>query len=173
MASIGHIAVGMAVARAYLPREASRGQLVTAMLGFSALSMLPDADVIGFKLGVAYEDTWGHRGATLSFVFALLVSIAMLGVARVLKLPPLKTAAFSLIAIGTHGLLDTLTNGGLGAELLWPFSTERFFAPVSPIPVAPIGLHMLSPRGVFVVAFELILFAPLFLYATFPRRRPA
>ena len=43
MASIGHIAVGMAAGRLYCGKGASRGQLARAMAGFSALSMLPDA----------------------------------------------------------------------------------------------------------------------------------
>jgi inner membrane protein len=37
-------------------------------------------------------------------------------------------------------LLDMLTNGGLGIAVFSPFSRERFFFPVQPIPVSPIGL---------------------------------
>jgi hypothetical protein len=40
---------------------------------------------------------------------------------------------------------------------------------VNPIPVSPIGLRVLSPRGLYAAAFELLLFAPLFAYAWWPR----
>jgi inner membrane protein len=171
LASIGHIAVGMVSGRLFLPREASRSRVVKSMVAFSALSMLPDADVIGFRLGIAYEHPWGHRGATHSLVFAGLIGLLALLAARPLKLPPLRTALFAGCTVATHGLLDSLTNGGLGAELLWPFSTERYFAPFTPIPVAPIGAGMASLRGVYVVVVETLYFAPLLIFAVFPPRR--
>jgi inner membrane protein len=68
-------------------------------------------------------------------------------------------------------LLDTLTDGGLGIALLWPFSNERFFAPWRPIPVAPIGARMLSSRGLHVVLTEALQFSPLLAWAIWPRRR--
>ena len=37
-------------------------------------AVIPDADALGFKLGVAYESMWGHRGITHSFFFAALLS---------------------------------------------------------------------------------------------------
>ncbi len=49
--------------------------------------------------------------------------------------------------------------------LLWPFSLHRFWAPVRFIPVAPIGLDLLSARGLRVTAAEIVLFAPFWLYA--------
>lgn len=74
------------------------------------------------------------------------------------------------MAVGSHGLLDALTDGGLGAALLWPFSNERMFAPVRPLPVAPIGARMLSSRGLYVATVELLWFLPLWAYALWPRR---
>lgn len=171
MASIGHIAVGIAAGRAFIPLEAPRKSLLKACAAFAALAMLPDADVIAFALGIPYEHPWGHRGATHSLVFALFVAGLAYLVAKPMKLPPLRAAACTLVAVGTHGPLDALTNGGLGAELFWPFSEQRFFAPITPIPVAPIGLHMISLRGFLVVVIELVMFSPLLIYATFPRKR--
>lgn len=171
MASIGHIAVGIAAGRAFTRNDASRSQLLKACAAFAALAMLPDADVIAFVFGIPYEHPWGHRGVTHSVVFALVIAAVAYAAAKPLKLPPLPTALCTLLSVGTHGPLDTLTNGGLGAELFWPFSTERYFAPVTPIPVAPIGLNMLSLRGFLVVMVELVMFSPLFIYATFPRKR--
>jgi inner membrane protein len=139
----------------------------------SALALLPDADIIAFKLGIPYSAPWGHRGATHSLVFAAMVAAGVLGVARLLRLPPGRTALLTLLAVGSHGLLDALTDGGLGAALLWPFSNARLFAPVRPLPVAPIGAGMLSSRGLYVVAVEFIAFLPLWAYALWPRRRAA
>jgi len=76
----------------------------------------------------------------------------------------------SLVLV-SHPLLDTLTDGGLGCALFWPFDLTRYFAPWRPIPVAPIGLAFFSPFGLFVAAVELVIFAPLFWFALTPRTR--
>jgi len=167
MASVGHIAVGMAAARAYDPRRAPRW---TAMAVWSALAMLPDLDVIGFGLGVRYSDPWGHRGAAHSLLMAAALGIALSAIARRRTLPLGRTALFTVIVLASHGLLDTMTDGGLGCALLWPFSLTRYFAPWRPIPVAPIGWDFLSPDGAIVSAIELALFGPLFGYALRRRR---
>ena len=77
MASIGHVAVGMALGRAERGGQ-SLGRLLGGMALFSALAMLPDADVVAFKLGIPYGATWGHRGASHSLVFALGVVLMTL-----------------------------------------------------------------------------------------------
>ena len=71
MASIGHVAIGMAAARVFTRRQA-RASRVASMVLWSLLSMAPDADVIGFFFGVRYGDPWGHRGATHSIAVAVL-----------------------------------------------------------------------------------------------------
>ena len=73
----------------------------------------------------------------------------------------------------SHALLDTLTDSGLGCALFWPFDDTRHFAPWQPIPVAPIGTGFLSERGLRVELAELLGFAPVFLYALWPRGRTA
>jgi len=160
MASLGHIAVGLAAARVHRtapPRWSS-------MAWWSALSMLPDADVVGFGLGVEYGDPWGHRGATHSVTFAFAVATALGVAAPKLGLPAVRTWLIAALTLVSHGLLDTLTDGGLGCALLWPFDLTRYFAPWQPIPVAPIGLDFISPYGLLVAATELVLFAPLVLF---------
>ena len=162
---------------------------------WSALSMLPDIDVIGFSMGVRYEDTWGHRGATHSFAFAIIVGLAAGLVARLrsnrqqrasafaqnpgdalrrdrsagqvrrFKRPALRTALFATVVLATHPILDTMTDGGLGCALFWPFDLTRYFAPWRPIQVAPIGLAFLSPYGAIVATSEIVLFLPLFVFA--------
>jgi inner membrane protein len=69
------------------------------------------------------------------------------------------------VVLATHPLLDTLTDGGLGCALFWPFDLTRYFAPWRPIQVAPIGLAFLSPYGAIVAMSEIVLFLPLFVFA--------
>jgi inner membrane protein len=142
------------------------GSAVLSMLAWSALALLPDADAIGFGLGIRYADEWGHRGATHSLVFA--ACIAGVG-GLVTRAKRAKTTAWVFAVVASHPLLDTLTTGGLGCALFWPFDLTRYFAPWRPIPVAPIGLAFLSERGLWVALVELVLFLPLFAYALWPR----
>ncbi|MGC4090130.1 MAG: metal-dependent hydrolase [Polyangiaceae bacterium] len=167
MASIGHVAVGLAAGRllSRTPR-----QRLWLSLGLSALSLLPDADVIGFALRVPYGAPWGHRGATHSLVFAAGVALLALGARRWLRLPALAWFGAVFAVVASHGLLDALTDGGRGVALLWPFDLTRYFAPWRPIPVAPIGLRFLSVRGLSIALVELLLFAPLFWYGLTPRK---
>lgn len=165
MASFGHIAVGMAAARIYQGETATQRASWTAMLLWAALSFLPDADVIGFGLGVRYEDPWGHRGATHSLTFAVALGSALGLAAPLVRRPALRTAVTASLVLASHPLLDTLTNGGLGCALFWPFSLTRYFAPWTPIPVSPIGLAYISPYGLFVAVTELVLFAPVVWFA--------
>ena len=161
----------MAAARWRERRVAARLGFVAAMLLWSALSLLPDADVLGFRFGVAYAAPWGHRGATHSLGFALLGGAAVGLAARALgSRRALATAALAGLVLASHGLLDALTDGGLGCALLWPWSDERFFAPWRPLRVAPIGRGFLSEAGLRVALVELVAFAPLWLYALSPRR---
>jgi inner membrane protein len=81
-----------------------------------------------------------------------------------------RVALLVAVVVGSHGMLDALTDGGLGAALLWPFDENRYFAPWTPIPVSPIGLRVLSPYGLSVALYELVLFSPLLAYALWPRR---
>jgi inner membrane protein len=139
------LAMGLALGKARVPAPA----ILMGMI----VSVLPDADVIGFKFGIAYADQFGHRGASHSFVAA-----ALFGALATLLLRPAQsglTSLFLFVSAASHGLLDTLTNGGLGAALFWPFSDMRFHAPITPIRVSPIGIgNFLSARGIAVLASE-------------------
>lgn len=171
MPSIGHIAVGMACGRAYSADDAIAKK---AAVAFSIVALWPDVDAVGFLFGVHYSDPFGHRGATHSIPVALAVGLASLWIAKKRNLPPLRTFVFTTIAALSHGLLDTLTfGGGLGCALLWPFSTWRFWSPVRFIPIAPIGIALLSARGLYVMLAELLIFAPFWIFAIIPRRSSA
>ena len=106
-----------------------------------------------------------------SIVVALLAGVAGAWFARLCGGRALQTGLLVAAVVVSHGLLDSLTDGGLGAALLWPFRDDRYFAPWNPIPVAPIGLRFLSPAGMGVALTELLLFAPLLAYAIWPRRQ--
>jgi inner membrane protein len=162
MASVGHIAVGLAAARTLDRGHTPRWPSVVA---WCTLSLLPDVDVIGFALGVEYADAWGHRGATHSVAMAAALGLAIGLCARWFGRPAMRTALFASLILISHPLLDTMTDGGLGCALWWPLDLSRYFAPWRPIPVAPIGLHLATAEGARVVLTELILFAPLFLVA--------
>jgi inner membrane protein len=168
MASVGHVLIGLAAARLSRERQRTIWSPLTAAVIWSGLSLLPDADVFGFRFGVRYEDTWGHRGATHSLAFALGVGIVVWVVARLTKLAAVRTSLIAVAVVMSHPLLDTLTDGGLGCALLWPFSDERFFARWTPIPVAPIGRAFLSLEGARIAAIELAAFAPFLIYAMWP-----
>lgn len=132
---------------------------------WSVVSLLPDVDVIGFALGVDYADPWGHRGATHSFTASIVVGLAIGLAAPLFRLPRVRTALIASAVLASHALFDTMTDGGLGCALLWPFDLTRYFAPWRPIPVAPIGLDFLSREGLIVALIELILFSPVVVFA--------
>ena len=173
MASIGHVAVGMAAARRFTPAGA---KALGTVVAFSALSMLPDLDVAGFRFGVPYGAPFGHRGATHSLMVALVLGAGAAALAyarsptRVRSKRALRLGLFVAGVVASHGLLDAMTDGGKGIGLLWPFTTERFFFPWRPIPVAPIGTRFFSMRGLRVAAVEFLEFAPLFAYGIWARR---
>lgn len=129
-------------------------------------SILPDADVVGFRFGVRYEDDWGHRGMTHSLAFALALGAVAAARLRTEAIGwrrsvwPKQWALFALIT-ASHGVLDALTNGGLGVAFLAPFRSDRYFFPWTPIEVSPIGADFFSARGAAVVLNELAwVFAP-------------
>ena len=170
MASLGHVAVGAAAARLWCGETNAWRTRVGAAVAFAGLALAPDLDVIAFALRIPYAAPFGHRGASHALLTALALGAAV-GLRRWSDKTRLRTAVFAVLVLASHGLLDTLTDGGLGVALFWPFDATRYFAPLRPIPVAPIGAGMLSARGLYVLGVELILFAPFWLVALWPRRR--
>jgi flavin-binding protein dodecin len=63
---------------------------------------------------------------------------------------------YLFLAMASHGLLDALTNGGLGIALFAPLENSRYFFPVTPIQVSPIGIRrFFRGGGLAVLASEL------------------
>ena len=167
MPSVGHIAVGLAAARA---RRSPAGVATTAWVGLLVMcSCLPDLDVLAFSFGIPYAAPFGHRGAAHSLAIAAICGLLLGLVAWAMSLPAVTLGAAAALVMATHGLLDTLTDGGLGIALLWPFSNARYFAPWRPIPVAPIGARLFAAGGIHLMLHECILFLPFFLIGFWPR----
>ncbi len=119
-------------------------------------SILPDIDVLGFRMGISYGDVLGHRG-----FFHSLASAVIMGIVGVLSAPLLhagRVAAFcvGIFAVAGHIFLDAMTNGGLGVAVFWPFDEGRHFFDWRPIEVSPLDLHVFfTRRGVQVMLSEL------------------
>lgn len=124
--------------------KAIQSRLMTgrALLLGALCSVIPDADVIGFHHGIQYGDLWGHRGLTHSVLFAALLSGLLVAV-RSRREPPIAMAGMFLylfFCTASHGVLDAMTNGGLGVAFFSPFDTTRYFLSFRPIVVSPIGI---------------------------------
>lgn len=120
-------------------------------------SVLPDVDVLGFRIGIHYGDFWGHRGMTHSLLFAAIIGIVMGFRFKAPARQRWKLILLLFIITASHGLLDAMTNGGLGIAFFSPFNNERYFLPWTPIQVSPIGAgHFFSARGLSVIASEIV-----------------
>jgi inner membrane protein len=146
---VSHAVVGAALITAFPTRWVPRR---LAILG-AVCAMAPDIDVVGFRFGVNYGDLLGHRGLTHSLVFAAgLAFIAQFAAVRMIR--PNLIWLYLFLATALHGLLDAFTNGGLGVAFFSPFSNARYFFPITPIVVSPIGAHFFSARGLDVLLNE-------------------
>jgi inner membrane protein len=143
-------------------------------------SVVPDVDVLGFPLGIHYGDFWGHRGLTHSLLFAALLA-ASVSIQAFRRLPgarPLWIWSYLFLTTASHGLLDAMTDGGLGVAFFSPFNNERYFLPWRPIRVSPIGVgRFFTERGWTVLQSELLwIWVPSALLAALVwllRQRPA
>ena len=123
--------------------------------------VLPDADAIGYYLGVRYGSFLGHRGFSHSLLFALIVAILVTEI-FFSDLPRFSRAYFGMILSFfaftiSHSLLDALTNGGLGVAIFSPFDETRYFLPWRPVQVSPMGIRVFfSSWGMAVLSSEFI-----------------
>lgn len=155
---VAHAVSAYALTRVYPDALARRPAVVWATM---ACAMVPDLDVIAFAFGIPYGHVLGHRGLSHSLFFAMLLAGALstlllrseaLGVLR-------RGRLFLLLFAATisHGLIDALTDGGLGIAFFAPFDTQRYFLPWQPLTVPPIGVRpMFSQWGLSVVVSEVL-----------------
>jgi inner membrane protein len=124
-------------------------------------AVIPDADAIGYWMGVPYDSLWGHRGITHSFFFAfLLAGAVMYFFYRTEK--PFSKAWWALyitffVSTASHPILDAFTTGGRGVAFFAPFWDERYFFPWRVIRVSPISItRFFSSKGIEVLKSEFI-----------------
>lgn len=122
-------------------------------LVFLTLAILPDADVLAFVVGIPYEHFFGHRGFFHSLVFAIITTALA---TRFITERNVLVIMFLTITAASHGVLDCLTNGGLGIALLSPFDNTRYFFPLTPVEVSPIGRDFFSQRGLSTLISEIM-----------------
>ena len=183
MASFGHVAVGLLTGRLHGGADGKgegnpagdggaqqrRPSAWKALLLFTALALLPDADLLLVTLGACDTGACGHRGASHSLPLAIAIGLLAGLVAWRFKWPVVRTIIATTIAVSSHALLDLIGAGGRGLPLLWPFTDARFSSPIRIFPDAPRGLALLSLPGAINVAIEFAVFLPVMVYAVWPR----
>jgi inner membrane protein len=150
-----HPAVPLALTPLLPPELRSPGMVFLGVV----CSVLPDLDVLGFRVGMSYGHVLGHRGLSHSIAFAVSfsASLAWLLPIAAQPSPALRLQAFGFLCLSalSHGMLDALTNGGLGVAFFAPFDHLQYFFPWHPIRVSPISLHaFLSATEVRVLRSE-------------------
>ena len=117
-------------------------------------AILPDFDVLAFKLGIDYMHPLGHRGFTHSILFAALWSVLLAFLFG--KNRKLIFAIVLFLSTVSHGVLDAMTSGGKGVGFFIPFDNSRYFFPFRGIKVSPLGVkQFISEWGVNVILSEL------------------
>ena len=114
---------------------------------------LPDLDFIPQLLtGIRY-----HHGATHSLLVWLGIGIGTWTILR--SLPRIERVVMTSIvtfAYGSHLLLDYLSAGGSGIQLLWPFSTTYWKSPYSVFPAVDYSKGLISLDHLTFIISELI-----------------
>jgi len=147
-----HLAVPLALTMALGPDMVPAGLMALAL----ACAVLPDIDAVGLWLGIPYDHPFGHRGFTHSLPFAVALAGGGTLLAPAVEAQPLTAFGVLLVSAASHGLLDALTNGGLGIALFSPFSQRRYFLPWRVIEVSPLRPSALfSRRGLRVLRAEM------------------
>jgi inner membrane protein len=74
---------------------------------------------------------------------------------------------YLFLAAASHGLLDSITNGGLGVAFFSPFNNSRYFLPWTPVRVSPIAVtRFFTPRGLAIIQSEFVwIWIPAILFA--------
>lgn len=163
--------------------QALRTGAIPSDLRFIALSVvcaaLPDVDVVSFALDIPYSHAFGHRGFFHSLFFALIVAFLVVLLffprAKVLSSRWWLLTGYFFLLTASHGLLDTLTAGGLGIALLAPFDHTRYLAPIALFQAAPLHLSgLFTPWGFRCIRTELcLLWVPALIVVFLSRRSTA
>ena len=143
--------------------------------------MLPDIDVVGFRYGIPYSHALGHRGFTHSLLFAVVLGAVsvwtLFPAARKSRRMFLHLSALLVLAIASHGLLDAMTDAGLGVGFFIPFDDTRYFASWRPLETSPLSIaRFLDGSGIEILLNEMRwVWLPLIFFGAgiaLARRRP-
>jgi len=151
-----HAVSGIALAAPFTATGSPRRLFLLAPLA----ACVPDLDVVAFRLGIPYAHPLGHRGFSHSILFAGLLALLMLRLgfgAEARKASSTKLFIALFLAGVSHGLLDALTDGGLGIGFFIPFWNDRYFFPVRPLEVSPLRVRaFFTPRGLAILRSEIL-----------------
>jgi len=165
MASIfTHAAVAVAIGKTSTGKKLP----ILFFLAGAFCAVIPDIDAIGFFMGVPYNSLWGHRGITHSIIFSILLGTGLAWVLtreEHLRKHRVWLMGYLVICGLSHGILDAMTNGGLGVAFFAPFNDDRYFLPWRPIRVSPMGVsRFFSEYGLRVIQSELLwVWVPCFI----------
>lgn len=136
----------------------SKAILITGMV----LTAAPDLDVIGLRFGIAYGHMLGHRGLTHSIFFAAVFCALLVWYFNNReKIAIFPTWIYFTLSMSSHGLLDAMTNGGLGVAFFAPFNNERYFLSFRPIEVSTLNIvHFFQGQGIGPLKSELLYIWP-------------
>lgn len=169
---LGHLSMGVAWAFAVMPTAPTRSQLLTG----AAAAAAADLDFVpGLLVG---DPARFHHGASHSVVAMLIASAIVVGVkSRHGGLSP-RDVALVTGAFLSHLVLDWLTHDPgtrRGLPLAWPFSSQRFAAPLWAVPAVsrawPPTLDWFLHSAWLVLA-ELALVVPMVVGAWIGAGRP-
>lgn len=154
--AFGHALTALAFGKIY-PKSMNSWKFI--LLGI-ACSILPDADVITFNLGIPYDHPFGHRGFFHSLLFAGILGFFVTIIFYPKQLTSRKGLGLMLyftLCTASHSLLDAMTSGGLGVAFFSPWDNTRYFLPWRPIKVSPLGIeNFFSNWGWQVIKSELV-----------------
>ncbi len=152
--AFSHAFIALALGKAPQHPVLTRSVLFLGMI----CSIVPDLDVTGFYFGIQYGDLWGHRGMTHSLLFAGLLSGALVAMwhRQKARAAQVGICVYLFLCTASHGVLDALTDGGLGVAFFSPFDTSRYFFAARPVAVSPIGISAFFSEDAFhVLASEM------------------
>lgn len=142
MATIGHVAAGIAIARAGAGERDHLGLTVV-----TAAAVSPDVDLV---LGI------NHRGATHSITFAVVVAVTTAIVLHIAKHPePRRIALLAFAGVLSHILLDFVTVSS-SIAVLWPVTSVEFVLARPFVPSIPLDERIGSAAGLVDAAAEVL-----------------
>ena len=152
---IAHSVTGYAISRLWFARINIRSKLSLRWLLFYGvfIGIMADFDFIP---QIITGDRY-HHGLTHSITFAVGTAILAWFVAMFYQYSKAyRLGLLTLTAYGSHLILDLVTQGSSGIQLLWPFSTKLFSSSVVIFPSTHWSEPLFQHSGHFIfLAFEL------------------